>query len=258
MIHVHPAEHTTPAECVLPWLHARETLFITRRMSLLLHTPIKRRVMKLLWALSPQHCFIKDDTIIFYQLTKNADKLWFNKTQSVLREACWFLCSGVIAHELQWCLGTRHKNIPLTIKPDKKVSVMIIGAKSNISFVFDSFSLVMLSCIMCNILFLAVNWLYKSFHRQIWTPDFPCSEMHKQTWHLLQSKQRLMLYYRQSVISVNVCLSMIDDVSTTLKGGCFLNLKSCIFRDSMHDTPDNRPPTPCCLALTKREDMAAS
>lgn len=105
-------------------------------MSLLLHTPIKRRVMKLLWALSPQHCFIKDDTIIFYQLTKNADKLWFNKTQSVPREACWFLCSGVIAHELQGCLGMRHKNILLTIKPDKKVGVMIIGIKSDTSVLF--------------------------------------------------------------------------------------------------------------------------
>lgn len=57
--------------------------------------------MKLLWVLSPQHCFIKDDTIIFYQLTKNADKLWFNKTQSVVRKACWFLQRQVVAHELQ-------------------------------------------------------------------------------------------------------------------------------------------------------------
>lgn len=56
--------------------------------------------MKLLWVLSPKHCFIKDDTIIFYQLTKNADKPWFNKIQSVPRESCWFLCSGVIAQEL--------------------------------------------------------------------------------------------------------------------------------------------------------------
>lgn len=79
----------------------------------LLHTPIKSRVMKLLWVLSPQHCFIKDDTIIFYQLTKNADKPWFNKTQSVLRESSWFLLSRVIAHELQGAvgLGCSSKNI---------------------------------------------------------------------------------------------------------------------------------------------------
>lgn len=54
--------------------------------------------MKLLCTLSPQHCSIKDDTIIFYQLTKNADKLWFNKMQSALRGAA-VLLSGAIAHE---------------------------------------------------------------------------------------------------------------------------------------------------------------
>lgn len=69
--------------------------------------------MKLLWVLSPQHCFIKDDTIIFYQLTKNADKPWFNKTQSVPSEAGWFLCSGVIAHQLQGVYLQRRPGIIL-------------------------------------------------------------------------------------------------------------------------------------------------
>ncbi len=79
----------------------------------------------------------------------------------------------------------------------------------------------------------------------------PLSEMHKQAWHLPLSKQRLMLHYSQSVNLLNVCLSMMDDMSRTLKGDCFLNLKSCIFRDSRRDAPDSRPPTPCCLTLTR-------
>lgn len=79
MIHVHVLEHATTAN-VFYLDFMRETLFITKRMSLL-HTRIKSRVMKLLWMLSTQHCFIKDDTIIFYQLTKNADKPRLNKTQ---------------------------------------------------------------------------------------------------------------------------------------------------------------------------------
>lgn len=88
--------------------------------------------MKLLWALSPQHCFIKDDTIIFYQLTKNADKPRFNKTQSVPRGARWFLCSGVIAHEPQGvvALGCSSKNIfssQLSEGGGGKVVVMILG-----------------------------------------------------------------------------------------------------------------------------------
>lgn len=68
--------------------------------------------MKLQWVLSSQHFLRKDDTIIFYQLTKNADKPRFNKMQSVLRESCWFLCSRVIAHELQGvvALGSSSKN----------------------------------------------------------------------------------------------------------------------------------------------------
>lgn len=118
------------------------------------------------------------------------------------------------------------------------------------SFVLERFSLVIFSCILCNIFFLAGNSLHRSVRRHIWTPHFPLSEIHKQAWHLPLSKQRLMLHYRQSVNLVNVCLSMMDDVSTTLKGDRFLNLKSCIFRDSRRDAPDSRPPTPCCLTLT--------
>lgn len=87
--------------------------------------------MELLWVLSPQHCFIKDDTIIFYQLTKNADKPWFNKTQSVLRESCWFLCSGVIAHELQGvvALGCSSKNIFSSQLSQKKSGCVVIRSK---------------------------------------------------------------------------------------------------------------------------------
>lgn len=95
MIHIHPVEHASAVR-VLPWVHTRETLFITNGMPLL-HTPIKYRVMKLRWALSYQHCFIKDDTIIFYQLTKNADKPWFNKMQYVLRGAGYIAQSGDIS-----------------------------------------------------------------------------------------------------------------------------------------------------------------
>lgn len=101
----------------------------------LLHTPIKSRVMKLLWALSPQHCFIKDDTIIFYQLTKNADKPWFNKMQSVARRAHWFCCSGVIAHELQGvvALGSSSKTVFSWQLSQKKVGVLVLEVKSDIS-----------------------------------------------------------------------------------------------------------------------------
>ena len=103
--------------------------------------------MKLLWVLSPQHCFIKDDTIIFYQLTKNADKPRFNKTQSVAREARWFLCSGVIAHEPRGvvALGSSSKNIfSSQLSQEKKVGVMILGIKSDISALF--YRALVLSC----------------------------------------------------------------------------------------------------------------
>ena len=39
--------------------------------------------------------------LYFTSSPKNADMSWFNKTQSVAGAARGFLCSGVIAHELQ-------------------------------------------------------------------------------------------------------------------------------------------------------------
>lgn len=120
---------------------------------------------------------------------------------------------------------------------------VILEIKSDTSVLFNR-GLVMLSCVQ-PILSSRVIAL-QVFPRV----NFCLSEMHKQVWHLPLSKHKLMLHYRQSVNSVNVCLSMMDDVSTTLKAATFLNLKSCIFRDSRRDGPDSRPPTPCCLTLT--------
>ena len=73
MIHVHPVEHATAVR-VFYLDSVRERHYSSPGENVpSFIPPIKSRVMKLLWVLSLQHCFIKDDTIIFYQLTK---KCW--------------------------------------------------------------------------------------------------------------------------------------------------------------------------------------
>lgn len=141
----------------------------------------------------------------------------------------------------------------LTIKPDKKVGVMILGIEWCISFV-ERLSLVMHSCVLCSTVFLARKWL----HRQIWTLHFLFSEMHKQAWHLPLSKQRLMLHYRQSVNMVNVCLKY--------DGWCVDNIKRRplpkpeILHIQRQPAWCSRQPAADALLLDayQRQDMAAS
>lgn len=123
------------------------------------HPPIKSRVMKLLCALSPQHCSIKDDTIIFYQLTKNADKLWFNKMQSVLRGAAG---PPLWSHSSWGCSGSKstfpHNKAPE--KEKKKRCDDIRDKEWSISCVFEE---------LCHVICVQQISPCRSLNRKNWT-----------------------------------------------------------------------------------------
>lgn len=124
--------------------------------------PIKSRVMKLLCALSPQHCSIKDDTIIFYQLTKNADKLWFNKMQSALRGAPGPPRWG---HSSWGCFGSESTFPHNKARKKKKSGCDDIRNKEwSISCVLER---------LCHVIWVQHIFPRRSLNRQNWTPAPP-------------------------------------------------------------------------------------
>lgn len=191
--------------------------------------------MKLLCALSPQHCSIKDDTIIFYQLTKNADKLWFNKMQSALRGAPGPALWG---HSSWGCFGSESTFPQNKARQKKKKRISKNGCDDIRNKEWS------ISCVLerlCRVISVQHIFPCRSLNRQNWTlasntqppPPFlkpPRPEVYKQPWHLPLSRKRLTLYYCQSVTPVNAAVSMTDAALTTWKGDRVLNLKSSMFR----------------------------
>lgn len=119
--------------------------------------PIKSRVMKLLCALSPQHCSIKDDTIIFYQLTKNADKLWFNKMQSALRGAAG---PSLWSHSSWGCFGSKSTFPHNKARQKKKKCDDIRSKEWSISCVLEE---------LCHVIYVQQIFPWRSLNRKNWT-----------------------------------------------------------------------------------------
>lgn len=116
----------------------------------------------------------------------------FNKMQSVQRDACWFLCSTVIAHELQGvtALGSSSKNIfPWQLFLKKWM------------LHYEEWRLIDQFCFR-------KPGYSQVYSRANWNSliHFSSSEMHKQGRHLPLSKQGLMLHHCKSVSLVNIPL----------------------------------------------------
>lgn len=125
------------------------------------------------------------------------------------------------------------------------MGVFLLEVKRDLSLVLEGSSLVVLSCVLS-------SWEIASHVYSQANLNFtfsPLSEMHKQTWHLPLSKQRLMLHYYQSVnLVLNVCLKY--------DGWCLDHIKrrSLPKPEILHIQRQkawcSRQPTPCCLMLT--------